>query len=774
MYARIFQQLLQNFFVTMGRAPLTPKEWSKLRRQAMERARKEGGDPITGKPFPGWNPKVIEGGKSKKGIESLMKKGDVQLGTAPKTTPETLQRKKAGLEGQINKEMWIKKKIQENKDAIRRFKEKNPKTVEDFRDKGDWDPSGMAQGGIAPLVGEPSYAADFYDDRIPMAGGGAIAKFIERLFIKASNDIRQGKGKWKGLDEKQRIVQHDNLTKKVMEFQKTGKTVGLEEYFGVDPHTAFIAARDKVKRQGIIKDFSETSGKPKMTGDENLDYDWKETPEGWVRVPGSEGAFYRFGEKHKDFIDKGISKMVGGVDERTALKQKYPGVTDDLIEKILVDDNPQRKAEVLATMDEYLKLREVGKSEEEAFKIVVDSFQKPTKHAEGGRVSYSGGGRAGLPAITYGMSQPEMQGPQMPAGPQPAGIPGANLQLNQMDLMQQKMQQNPWMQNQMPQGMGGMQQPKYGGQFRMPFGAGGMGRRAFMKMMAGLAALPFVGKGITKVAPKAVSKVTETIVKSNAPGMPPWFPSLVKRVIKEGDDVTESAGAMERQMVHRAKTPEGTPIEVTQDLTTGDVIVDIGEQTKHGWSAGRHGQPVRLELKKGEWIEPNTTGGGYKTEGGKEVYPGMSKGARETEEEVSGKGMKTKDEFWVQEAEFTGGHPENVKFEETVDFQYGDHGSDFSEIEQYATKGPVTSGSSHGEVQRALRREGWHGKKEQARQLEMDKRHGGLKSTYKKDPHVRGKQADRDAWAEGKAELEWDDIDPQDYASGGLAHMLGE
>ena len=36
----------------------------------------------------------------------------------------------------------------------------------------------------------------------------------------------------------------------------------------------------------------------------------------------------------------------------------------------------------------------------------------------------------------------------------------------------------------------------------------------------------------------------------------------------------------------------------------------------------------------------------------------------------------------VQEAEFTGGHPENVKFEETVDFNYGDHGSDFSEVEK--------------------------------------------------------------------------------------------
>ena len=49
-YARIFQKLLQNFFVTMGRAPSTPMEWSKLRRQAMELSRKEGGDPITGLP----------------------------------------------------------------------------------------------------------------------------------------------------------------------------------------------------------------------------------------------------------------------------------------------------------------------------------------------------------------------------------------------------------------------------------------------------------------------------------------------------------------------------------------------------------------------------------------------------------------------------------------------------------------------------------------------------------------------------------------------------
>ena len=303
---------------------------------------------------------------------------------------------------------------------------------------------------------------------------------------------------------------------------------------------------------------------------------------------------------------------------------------------------------------------------------------------------------------------------------------------------------------------------------RMPYEKGkkvkkGMSRRGFMKLIGGLASLPVLGKyfKLAKVAKPAAS----TIIKSNAAGMPAWFPSLVKRVLKEGEDITSKAATVERQTVHKIKLPEsGTPVEVTQDLVSGNTVVDIGEQTKHGWPAGgRYDQPVRLELKKGEWIEPDVTKAG----------------------KVKGKGKKTKDEFIVEEAEFTGGHPENVKFEESVQFKYGDHGSDFSEIEQFATKSPVTSGKSSGEVSRALRREGWYGKKEKARQLAMDKKHGGLRSTYKKDPHVRGKQADKDAWAEGHQEAQWDAMKDEgldefssggrvSYTKGGLATMLGE
>jgi len=160
-------------------------------------------------------------------------------------------------------------------------------------------------------------------------------KFVERLLIKASNEIRQGIGKWKGLDIKQKTVQHDNLTKMVTEFQKTKKfDPKMNEYFGIDAEKAFVEAQAKV------------------------------TP----------------------------------VNERTMLKQKYPQLTDDLLEKILVDDNPQRKADVLATMDEYLKLLEIGKSEGEAFDIITRSFSKtPTKHATGGLIpGYATGGVSNL------------------------------------------------------------------------------------------------------------------------------------------------------------------------------------------------------------------------------------------------------------------------------------------------------------------------------------------------------------------------------------------
>jgi len=74
--------------------------------------------------------------------------------------------------------------------------------------------------------------------------------------------------------------------------------------------------------------------------------------------------------------------------ERLQLKQKYPGITDDLLDKILADDNPQRKAEVIATIDEAFKMMEKGKGTDE----IIETFKNTTrtKQASGGLTSMLG------------------------------------------------------------------------------------------------------------------------------------------------------------------------------------------------------------------------------------------------------------------------------------------------------------------------------------------------------------------------------------------------
>lgn len=68
--------------------------------------------------------------------------------------------------------------------------------------------------------------------------------------------------------------------------------------------------------------------------------------------------------------------------ERMQLKIKYPGITEDLIQKIMIDDNPQRKAEVLATLDEAYKMVDKGMSSDEILNAVKNTPR--TKQADGG------------------------------------------------------------------------------------------------------------------------------------------------------------------------------------------------------------------------------------------------------------------------------------------------------------------------------------------------------------------------------------------------------
>ena len=188
----------------------------------------------------------------------------------------------------------------------------------------------------------------------------------------------------------------------------------------------------------------------------------------------------------KNLEDLGAPKLA----ERFRLKRKYPGITDDLLDKILIDDNMQRKAEVLATIDEVFKMMEKGKGTDE----ILDTMKNVTR-------------------------------------------------TKQAD----------------------------GGIMRSAYAGGGMGRRGFLKMLAGLGAGIGAAKtGILKFAGKEPAKqVAKEVVKGTAGNYPPpYFFKLVEKIKFMGDDVTKKAATKDREIVKRYKD-----FEMTEDVATGDIVI---------------------------------------------------------------------------------------------------------------------------------------------------------------------------------------------------------
>ncbi len=144
-------------------------------------------------------------------------------------------------------------------EKIRKAKEleaKNKQILDTF-DPKDRDPN--ADGGIAGTLrlNRTGYVVGSGPKVINLIAkhGPEFKKFVDMLFIKASNTIRQGKGIFKNLDESQRIKQHDNLTQKVNTFQKEGTLEGMEQYFGIDAVKAFEEAQATVQKQ-TLKNWS--------------------------------------------------------------------------------------------------------------------------------------------------------------------------------------------------------------------------------------------------------------------------------------------------------------------------------------------------------------------------------------------------------------------------------------------------------------------------------------------------------------------------------------
>ena len=239
-----------------------------------------------------------------------------------------------------------------------------------------------------------------------------------------------------------------------------------------------------------------------------------------------------------------------------------------------------------------------------------------TKHDMGGRIGFSGGGAgfAGDPmqGDKYVMSKNIPGSPQIPMGqfgPVNVGIfGGGGFSKNEIvpGVDMATIDQNYGIMGQIPIGNTGITLgadymksranerftgPRIPGQvfksvpvdsdrfniginFRKQFKDGSKpknpGRRNFLKLMGGLASLPFVGKLF-----KPVAKVAEAGGPAIAEGVKLGFDKFMMLVdkIKRLGRSTDELATQERQKVTRYEGKDGSEYELVEDLTTGDISI---------------------------------------------------------------------------------------------------------------------------------------------------------------------------------------------------------
>ena len=90
-------------------------------------------------------------------------------------------------------------------------------------------------------------------------------------------------------------------------------------------------------------------------------------------------------EEVMKFIDENEGEdMMPKMTERFKLKQKYPGIEEDLLTNIIDDPDPQHKAEVLAQLDQVFEMMKQGKSPDEVVDILENLKNTRKDNAQGG------------------------------------------------------------------------------------------------------------------------------------------------------------------------------------------------------------------------------------------------------------------------------------------------------------------------------------------------------------------------------------------------------
>jgi len=155
-----------------------------------------------------------------------------------------------------------------------------------------------------------------------------------------------------------------------------------------------------------------------------------------------------------------------------------------------------------------------------------------------------------------------------------------------------------------------------GGIARANFVGGGMGRRGFLKMLAGLGGGIAAAKtGLLKLAGKEPAKqVAKEVVQKSTNTPPPYFFKLAEKIKTMGDDVTAKAATKDREVVTKFKE-----YELTEDVATGEMTIQrmkvldddsgsfygnpLTEETYMNYKPGLADETTKGKIPPGEYEE---------------------------------------------------------------------------------------------------------------------------------------------------------------------------
>ena len=124
-----------------------------------------------------------------------------------------------------------------------------------------------------------------------------------------------------------------------------------------------------------------------------------------------------------------------------------------------------------------------------------------------------------------------------------------------------------------------------GGRIGYKKGSVDLARRGFMKAAAGVGAgIGALKMGALKLFGKeGTRQVTKEIIKTDpVPGKPEWFDALVTKVINQGEDVTKRFATQEREIVHKLDIDKFEDVTVYRNMDTGEIRVSYESPTNVG------------------------------------------------------------------------------------------------------------------------------------------------------------------------------------------------